>query len=85
MPKYRKKPAVIDAWRNDGRSNTISWLTEALDAGTVWFSGGEEPYFTIKTLEGEMRANWGDYIIRDGAGELYTCKPDIFDRTYETV
>lgn len=38
---------------------------------------------TIRTLEGEMNANLGDYIIKGINGELYPCKPDIFDKTYE--
>ena len=37
----------------------------------------------IKTLEGEMTANVGDWIIKGVAGELYPCKPDIFEKTYE--
>ena len=40
---------------------------------------------TITTLEGDHRANEGDYIIRGVKGELYPCKPDIFASTYEPV
>jgi hypothetical protein len=39
----------------------------------------------IATLEGMMRAEPGDWIIRGVNGELYPCKPDIFAATYETV
>jgi hypothetical protein len=39
----------------------------------------------IKTLEGEMTASVGDYIIRGVNGEFYPCKPDIFSKTYEEV
>lgn len=39
--------------------------------------------FTIKTLEGEMRAERGDWIIRGVKGEFYIRKPDIFEATYE--
>lgn len=39
----------------------------------------------IETLEGTMKANVGDYIIKGVQGELYPCKPDIFDETYENV
>lgn len=39
--------------------------------------------FLIQTLEGVMRAYPGDWIIRGVKGELYPCKPDIFDATYE--
>jgi hypothetical protein len=39
----------------------------------------------IMTLEGKMRANKGDWIIKGVKGELYPCKPDIFEATYEEV
>lgn len=39
----------------------------------------------IDTLEGTMRADYGDYIIKGVQGELYPCKPDIFLATYEEV
>ena len=41
--------------------------------------------FYIPTLEGNMKANIGDYIIKGINGEFYPCKPDIFDKTYEEV
>ena len=41
--------------------------------------------FCIPTLEGNMKANIGDYIIKGINGEFYPCKPDIFDKTYEKV
>ena len=39
----------------------------------------------IHTLEGDMKANVGDYIITGVKGEKYPCKPDIFEQTYEEV
>ena len=39
----------------------------------------------IKTLEGNMRAEPGDYIIKGVQGEFYPCKSDIFKETYETI
>lgn len=41
--------------------------------------------FDITTLEGVMHANVGDYIITGVHGEIYPCKPDIFEETYELV
>ena len=41
--------------------------------------------FYIPTLEGDMKASIGDYIIKGVNGEFYPCKPDIFDKTYEEV
>lgn len=45
----------------------------------------EEKGLHIRTLEGEMKANVGDYIIKGVNGEFYPCKPDIFEKTYEEV
>lgn len=82
MAKYRKKPVVIEAEQYDGR-NGIKLL--------AWIGGRElEEDFTgdcieIKTLEGTMRADKGDWIIKGVKGEFYLCKPDIFAATYEAV
>ena len=39
----------------------------------------------IDTLEGTMRADAGDYIIRGIKGKVYPCKPDVFEATYELI
>ena len=39
----------------------------------------------IRTLEGDMRATYGDYIIKDVQGAFHPCKPDIFEATYERM
>jgi hypothetical protein len=72
--KFRKKPVVIEA--------------------TQWWTHGDHPAVVparsvlteqgcIKTLEGDMRVNPGDWIITGVKGEHYPCKPDIFEATYE--
>lgn len=81
--KYRKKPVVIDAWQFDGswssarpiiqQHNSMSWTDS--DGGQI----------AIETLEGEMTASAGDWIIKGVKGEFYPCKPDIFAATYEAV
>lgn len=89
--RYRKKPVVIEAWQfkvfgtDDETQLHPAWLSMAIHEGRVWYQGGEQPYFTIATLEGDMRANVGDWIIQGVKGELYPCKPDIFAATYEPV
>ena len=45
----------------------------------------EQGYIEIETLEGMMKASFGDYIIKGIKGEFYPCKPDIFQATYEEV
>ncbi|HEX9213178.1 MAG TPA: hypothetical protein VF901_21935 [Bradyrhizobium sp.] len=86
MAKFRKKPVVIEAWQyRPARNHLPSWLRDALYDGSVWEQGGETPYMTIKTLEGEMRASSGDWIIKGVKNEIYPCKPDIFEATYESA
>jgi hypothetical protein len=96
MPKYRKKPVVIEAIQWDGEnlgevtkftSGKLPELTNRIDF-EKWDDYKrivEEEGLKIKTLEGTMRADKGDYIIRGVQGEIYPCKPDIFDATYEAV
>lgn len=81
MPKFRKKPVEIEAWRWDGVSTSSdrpTWLR-----GTDVTADHSEQVLRIKTLEGTMTASVGDWIIRGVKGEIYPCKPDIFAATYE--
>lgn len=78
--KFRKRPVEIEAAQ-------LTWERASVqaafpDAPIVYHEDGTA---TIRTLEGVMRANLGDWIIRGVKGEFYPCKPDIFDATYETV
>lgn len=85
MAKYRKKPVVIEAIRFPGNitlSEFQEWLTEFDPERKCTYV---EKTLQIKTLEGVMTANIGDYIIQGVKGELYPCKPDIFEATYEEV
>lgn len=82
--KFIKKRVVIEAVHWDGNkvSETPEWVLEALDNGFLVRFGNN---VHIRTLEGEITASPGDYIIRGINGELYPCKPDIFEKTYEKV
>ena len=83
MAKYRKKPVEVEAVRWTGNHiNGIRTFTEG-NAIFEWF--GNQCVLGIGTLEGMMRANTGDYIIKGVNGEFYPCKPDIFEKTYERV
>jgi hypothetical protein len=83
--KYRKKPLAIEAKQLTAgtRDEIITWVGGECDE-PVWDSH-EDPktYLVIKTLEGEMMAYIGDYIIQGVKGEFYPCKSDIFELTYE--
>lgn len=72
--KYRKKPAVIDAFCF-GHDSTPEWAKN-IEVGPTGIAH-------IRTLEGVMMANYGDWIIKGIKDELYPCKPDIFAATYE--
>lgn len=97
--QYRKKPVVVEAVRYDGdvvvarsRPQTPKALREfagsavsMVQVGSVSHGGGHQWLPVIRTKEGTMRVDPGDWIIRGVAGEFYPCKPDIFDATYEPV
>lgn len=84
MNKYRKKPVVIEAIQYDGR-NSADIHELAREGGRKVYEPVGADYLEIVTLEGTMKANIGDFIIRGVEGELYPCKPDIFRATYEKV
>lgn len=83
--KYVKKPIVIEAIQfiNDS-PETIMEINEFmnLEKLRVNFNIPNKPAVIIPTLEGDMRAEIGDYIIKGINGEFYPCKPDIFVKTY---
>jgi len=82
VKNYRKRPAVIQAMQ-------LQWVD------WPWIGGDtakpvldELKLFVgidIRTLEGTMRANIGDWIIKGVQGEFYPCRADIFEQTYEAV
>lgn len=77
--KYRKKPAVIEAIRFIG--SNYEEIREFIDQNTLC----SDSSIVIPTLEGDMVAQKGDYIIKGVQGEFYPCKPEIFKETYEKV
>lgn len=91
--KYRKKPVIIEAiqWISSNIAEVEEFVGKKLK--TEWIGGagyeaGVAPPLIdliIPTLEGDMRASYGDYIIKGVNGEFYPCKPDIFEKTYEKV
>ena len=87
--KYRKKPVVIEAFRL-GIDYIPDWFMDKVTSNDIVLHGtssGFEHYddtnADIKTLEGIMHANFGDFIIKGVKGEIYPCKADIFYATYE--
>ena len=84
MAKYRKRPVEIDAIIWDGTERSLAVVEEWAADTDRTISMSNRALF-IDTLEGTMRGNVGDWIIRGVAGEIYPCKPDIFEATYELV
>lgn len=84
--KYKKKPITIDAWQFNGNfQDAPKWVIDAFDNHEIDVVEEDGPHILIKTLEGAMRGKVGDYVIKGVRGELYPCKGDIFEETYETV
>lgn len=83
--KYRKKPVVIEAfqWNGGGAADWPDWFRNSTHNAVG--ANPNPPTLVIYTLEGAMRADPGDWIIRGVQGELYPCKPNIFAETYEAV
>lgn len=89
--RFRKKPVVITAMRfratYQNAEQIIAWINavtgydpaKGVDPPVMYYYGD----LTIRTLEGDMHATKGDWIIQGIKGEFYPCKPDIFEATYE--
>ncbi len=89
MSRYRKIPVVIEAvqlrwgtWDEMCDHAGVGKLSDGRPEGQM---EGQNLALAIPTLEGVMIANEGDWIIKGVEGELYPCKPSIFEKTYEAV
>jgi hypothetical protein len=94
MPKFKKKPIVVEAFqmtqerRTDNRDwpgwMGQAWQKERGEVGSLYptIEGTGDGTISIGTLEGPLLVSWGDYIIQGVQGEIYPCKPDIFEATY---
>lgn len=83
MQQWRKRPVVIDALQFDGTNQLAirDWIRE--NGGVCAVNLCARGDLFIRTLEGDMEAKPGDYVIRGVQGEFYPCKPHIFEATYE--
>ena len=95
--KYRKKPVVIEAFQmtkdrrcSGNATDWPDWLYDAWNApreapGSLYPTeeGTKDGTLSIGTLEGQHLVSWNDWIIQGVKGELYPCKPDIFEATYD--
>lgn len=88
IQKYRKKPVVVEVvkWTGENEQDIID--LESSPTSCLYFQNmghATKKALFIKTLEGTMYTAFGDYVIKGVNGELYPCKPDIFEKTYELV
>jgi hypothetical protein len=89
MAKFRKKPVVIEAvqipekWDGESVPHALSDISMFIVSGRADWALADDGGVDITTLEGVMHGSPGDWIICGVSGELYPCKPDIFDATYE--
>ena len=88
--KFRKKPVVIEAvqlrwdtWEEMCRHAGVGKAEDGKPTGVM--GPGTSITLSIPTMEGTMVANENDWVIRGVKGELYPCKPDIFEATYDPV
>lgn len=82
VKKARKKPVEIEFIQftdKDSVMDILFWTKSKVKYKTT------KNYIIINTLEGEMTANVGDYIVRGVNGEFYPVKPEIFEKTYEVL
>lgn len=105
MPKFRKKPVVIEAmqWTGGNLQEMLQWFAQIIQKPIttvaehnvefetakckVTFDMTQKPAIKllIKTLEGTHEASHGDWVICGISKEIYPCKPDIFEKTYDLV
>ena len=97
--QFKKKPVVIEAFqmtreRRQDNKDWPEWLnaawnkepgTEGAVSSVDYPRSDGEDELEIYTLEGVHQVGWNDWIIRGVKGELYPCKPDIFNATYEVA
>lgn len=88
--KARKRPIVVDffIWTGDeNQTDDPEWALDALLRGDIRFEnqGTPEVKLIVPTLEGDMIANRGDYIIKGNKGEIYPCKPEVFESVYDIL
>ena len=83
MAKYKKRPIVIEAIQYDGSATSLCEIRD--EFGCEYTLMRQDGSILVRTLEREMWASRGDWMIKGIKGELYPCKPDIFEMTYEPV
>lgn len=90
--RVRKKPVEVDAWKLDSNAvmyepmdpSVPGWVWDSVKTGKLRWNNYYRNW-TIWSLEGAVEANDGDYLILGIIGEVYPCRGDIFEETYEII
>ncbi len=92
VKRYKTRPCEIEAirWNGFNLEEVKEFVGKSLEyyiCDTAFEVGKGRPFVIvkIKTLEGDMYATEGDYIIKGLRGEFYPCKPDVFEKKYELI
>lgn len=91
MAKYRKKPVEVEAMQftDKDKDRVFHWANGIQMNLQPSFDKDGNPILLIPTLDGEMIASIGDYIVKEPFPtdwrKVYPCKPDIFEKTYESI
>ena len=85
--RYKKKPIEVEAIKFDGTNHReiLKFIYPSMTETGLEGAEKMKLPIVIETLEGDMNVSVGDYVIRGVQGELYPCKPDIFEQTYQTI
>lgn len=85
IKKYIKLPIPVEAVQWGGSNYTKDQHNWIFDSGNVRFDEFEPDVLIVYTLEGDMKAHLGDYIVKEVDGEYYPVKKEIFEKTYREV
>lgn len=87
MPNFRKKPVVIEAvqFKGDNHREVLEFAYPYMSEDGLVAAETMQLPVVIETLEGDMMASEGDWIIKGVKGEFYHCKPDVFEATYDAI
>ena len=77
--KYRKITDEVEAFQYGREHNIPDWLDEMVNKDLLFYVDKE---LYMKTIEGNIHIDEADYIVKDSDGEIYACKPDVFEKTY---
>lgn len=83
MAKYRSKAIEVEAVRFGIETQLPEWFVQSVEKRVILLFSNGAGY--VKTLEGVIRVETGDYVICENGGEIYSCKPQMFKKFYEEI